>query len=74
LNQFNEKIDIVLPIDESKVIKNNKVAVRDLNTTNTIKAKYNKGVLEFTATGPGSFVVVDTSTASGASNFVAISY
>jgi len=74
LNQFNEEIDIVLPIDESKVIKNNKVAVRDLNTTNTLKAKYNKGVLEFTATGPGSFVVVDTSTASSASNFVAISY
>ena len=74
LNQFNEKIEIVLPIDASKVIKNNKIAVRDLNSTNTIKAKYNNGVLEFTATGPGSFVVINTSTANRAGNFVAISY
>ncbi|WP_342539168.1 S8 family serine peptidase [Sporosarcina sp. FSL K6-1540] len=74
LNQFNEKIEIVLPIDTSKVIKNNKIAVRDLHSTNTIKAKYNNGVLEFTATGPGSFVVINTSTANRAGNFVAISY
>lgn len=74
LNQFNEKIEIVLPIDESKLTKNNKVAVRDLNSTSTMNANYKNGVLEFTATGSGSFVVIDTSTATGAGNFVAISY
>ena len=55
------------------MIQNNKVAVRDLNSTNTIKAKYKHGVLEFTATGSGSFVVINTSTATGAGNFLAIS-
>ncbi|MBO0589239.1 S8 family serine peptidase [Sporosarcina sp. E16_8] len=74
LNQFNEKIEIVLPIDESKVIKNNKVAVRDLHSTSTLKAKYKNGVLEFTANGSGSFVAINTSTATSATNFVAISY
>ena len=73
LNQFNEKIEIVLPIDESKVIKNNKVAVLDLNSNSVLKAKYKNGTLEFIAHGEGSFVVINNSAANNANGFVAVS-
>ena len=59
LNKFNEKVEVVLPINASKVIKTNKVAVIDLATNKKLKAKYNKGILEFTANGGGNFVVVN---------------
>jgi hypothetical protein len=34
-----EKIGIILLIDESKVKKTNKIAVRDINSNKTLKAK-----------------------------------
>ncbi|WP_438315215.1 S8 family serine peptidase [Sporosarcina sp. FA9] len=59
LNNYNEKIDIALPINASKVIKTNKLSVIDLNTNKTEKGKYNKDIFEFTANGGGNFIVVN---------------
>jgi len=58
LTNFNEKIEIILPIDGSKVKKANKVSVLDLNSNGKLKAKRKNNTVEFETKGAGSFVVV----------------
>lgn len=56
---IQESYTIVLPIDEARVLNKNKLVVHNLDTSTSLKAKYNKGILEFSTNQTGTFVVVN---------------
>lgn len=54
-----ESFDIELPIDDTRVLHKNKLIVHNLDNNAQIKAKYNKGILEFSTNQSGTFIVVN---------------
>ena len=59
LQSFKANMDIVLPIDASKLKNEKKVAVYEPSAKKALKANYKKGVLSFSAKETGSFTVVN---------------
>ncbi len=59
LEKFKAKMDITLPIDETKLKNGKKVAVHEPNAKKPLKAKYKKGILEFSVKETGSFTVIN---------------
>lgn len=59
LQEFKAKMDIVLPIDDAKLINEKKVAIYEQTADQLLKAKYKKGILTFDVKNTGSFTVVN---------------
>ncbi|WP_336246385.1 S8 family serine peptidase [Sporosarcina cyprini] len=59
LGSYKEDIEIILPVDASKIVSENKVAVLNVITNKTSNAKYKNGQFTFKTEKAGSFVAIN---------------